>query len=543
MTHRGLASVIEFVRSLATDRVEDLTDTQLLHLFASRHDEDAFSLLVQRHGGMVWGLCERMLPHPDAEDAFQAVFLVLARRAGSIARPHLLANWLYGVAYRTALEARGKETRRRQCERPLVDVPVEPDPGWADLRPVLDAEVSGLPEKYRIPFVLCYLEGRTNEEAARMVGCPAGTIASRLAWARERLRLRLSRRGISLSAALLASLLGQHLSAGVPPATKAAVSMVTGGAVSAGAMRLMEGAMKTMYLSRLRMTGLVAGVMVVIAVAAALPHWSTAEPQQPERAVAPPEPAKPGLKVAEGDHHLVFPVMTDLEHFLVERDSKATKAFIVVDAVPLVREDGTIDIDGIQFEQLKNALKQYRTMPRKSRGNVLIQVVFSGAEPRSSADLLRYALHGFVREEGGFDHVWTMANHRGGPGNDWKQRVEAARESIADGSVEESPVSNKLVKTYPVRTMLSRWMTEGCDCVVHVQQPVDGDTVMRPALVEAIRTSIEALQLSQRTALFITLQFRRSGEQAVEKFVNTEKDRFAESLGFRRIVVQSAYLP
>src|SRR5262249_34111246 len=160
------------------------TDRQLLQRFASGHDETAFTALVGRHGPMVLGVCRRVLHSiHDAEDAFQATFLVLARKAGSVRQPDALGNWLYGVAYRTALEARTRAAKRRARERELAEEPpVEPGGAidWSDLRAVLDGEVNRLPDKYRSPFVLCYLEGRTNEEAARLLRCPKGTILSRL---------------------------------------------------------------------------------------------------------------------------------------------------------------------------------------------------------------------------------------------------------------------------------------------------------------------------------------------------------------------------
>jgi RNA polymerase sigma factor (sigma-70 family) len=193
-----------------TDALGDAAgaDADLLCRFADSRDDGAFEALVRRHGPMVLAVCRRVLGNEaDAEDAFQATFLVLLRKAGSLARPASLACWLHGVAHRTALEARGRGIRRRAKERHLMPAQREestPQEDWADLRAVLDREVSLLPGKYRQAFVLCHVQGRTNEEAARLLGCPKGTIMSRLAWARERLRLRLSRRGIGLLAALLA---------------------------------------------------------------------------------------------------------------------------------------------------------------------------------------------------------------------------------------------------------------------------------------------------------------------------------------------------
>jgi RNA polymerase sigma factor (sigma-70 family) len=185
-----------------------------LQRFAARGDVRAFAAIVDRHGPMVLGVCGRVLDDAnDVEDAFQATFLVLVRKARALARPHLLANWLHGVARRTALAAKTLAARRHRREGEFEDKrqlgPAGGDPEvaaiWADLRPVLDEEIGRLPEKYRAPFVLCYLEGRTNEEAARLIGCPKGTVLSRLSSARARLRTRLTRRGLAPSAALFAA--------------------------------------------------------------------------------------------------------------------------------------------------------------------------------------------------------------------------------------------------------------------------------------------------------------------------------------------------
>jgi RND family efflux transporter MFP subunit len=212
MTNRHAQSLIRFLRQVVgpDGRGRD-ADERLLYRFARERDQAAFAALVARHGPMVLGVCDRVLRDADdVEDAFQATFLVLARKANSLASPHLLAPWLYGVARRTALEARLRAARRRARERPIVDK-ATPDPtaraAWADLRPVLDEEIAHLPERYRVPFVMCYLEGRTNGETARLIGCPEGTVASRLSWARQRLRARLTRRGVTLSAAVLVALL------------------------------------------------------------------------------------------------------------------------------------------------------------------------------------------------------------------------------------------------------------------------------------------------------------------------------------------------
>jgi RNA polymerase sigma factor (sigma-70 family) len=216
---RNPGSLLRFIRRI-TAPGDAAADRQLLERFVFGRDESAFTALVERHGPMVLGVCRRVLNNAhDAEDAFQAAFLVLARKAGSLSRPDALGSWLYGVAYRTALEARARAAQRRARERELAEEPtVDPsgDVVWGDLRPVLDAEINRLPDRYRSPFVLCYLEGRTNEEAARLLRCPKGTILSRLAWARQRLRDRLARRGVALSAAGAAAVFSaEYLSAAV----------------------------------------------------------------------------------------------------------------------------------------------------------------------------------------------------------------------------------------------------------------------------------------------------------------------------------------
>jgi RNA polymerase sigma factor (sigma-70 family) len=180
-----------------------MSDGQLLGRFAELGDPAAFDILVRRHGPMVLSVCRRLLRDDHrAEDACQAVFLVLLRRAASIGRPELLAGWLYGVAVRVALKARAGIARRRAHEQ-RATLGTVPDPtdevSRSDLHALLSAEMEFLPEKYRAPLVLCYWEGKTNEEAARQLGCPTGSMSWRLARGRELLRERLTGRELELS--------------------------------------------------------------------------------------------------------------------------------------------------------------------------------------------------------------------------------------------------------------------------------------------------------------------------------------------------------
>ena len=205
------------------------SDGDLLRQYAERRDETAFAALVRRYGPLVLAVCRRVLGHEqDAEDAFQATFLVLARRACAIREGASMSSWLYRVAYRVARKLQGQQVRREIREREVpktVTDEATPEWVWRDLRPVLDEEVNRLPLKYRLPVILCYLDGKTNEEAARELAWPIGTVASRLTWARERLRARLTRRGVALSAGSLAGGLTAHACrAAVPvPLTEATV--------------------------------------------------------------------------------------------------------------------------------------------------------------------------------------------------------------------------------------------------------------------------------------------------------------------------------
>ena len=241
------------------------TDAQLLARFVADRDEAAFASLVRQHGPMVLGVCRRVLHDlHEAEDAFQATFLVLARKAGSIRKPELLANWLYGVAYRTSLKAKSTAAKRQARERQVVNMTaaVREENSLDDLQLLLDEELSRLPDKYRLPIVLCGLEGKTNEEAARQLGCPRETIATRLARGRERLRLRLTRRGLALSALVLAGEWSASFAAPVSvplmdATIRAGISLAahstTVAGVSATVVSLTEGVLKSMYYAKLKM--------------------------------------------------------------------------------------------------------------------------------------------------------------------------------------------------------------------------------------------------------------------------------------------------
>jgi RNA polymerase sigma factor (sigma-70 family) len=276
-----------------------LTDRQLLDRFLAAQDGDAFAALLYRHGPMVLAVCRRVLGDlHDAEDAFQATFLVLARKAASLHAQRLLGGWLHGVAYRTSLKARTTMARRRARERQaVVQTAAEaPGPEREEMLQLLDQELDRLPEKYRVPVVLCELEGRSRKEAAEQLGIPDGTLSSRLAQAKQRLAERLSRRGVAPTAGALAAVLTQSAaSACVPPsllrATVGAALGVAGrslpaGVVSAQVLTLTEGMMKAMLLSKLKALGAVALVLLAGAGAVGLTYGPALAQSERPRAAA-----------------------------------------------------------------------------------------------------------------------------------------------------------------------------------------------------------------------------------------------------------------
>jgi RNA polymerase sigma factor (sigma-70 family) len=300
MAQLATSSVVRQIAALfQIGSMAGLPDRQLLERYATGGGgptgEAAFAALVARHGPMVLGVCREILgDFQHAEDAFQAVFLVLAREARTIRDPDLLGNWLYGVAIRTARCARRKVARSRRREEgdAMKGVgsgswaPVVPTGPPAD-RPAiareqaeaLHEEVARLPRAFRAPVVLCYFEGLTIDQAARRLRCPAGTLHSRLARAKEKLRIGLARRGVILPAAALAALLApRSVSASVPPllcetTTRAAIafaarSTAAGGALSALAAALAQEVLRTMIIHKLRLVVITALALAAVATGA-----------------------------------------------------------------------------------------------------------------------------------------------------------------------------------------------------------------------------------------------------------------------------------
>jgi RNA polymerase sigma factor (sigma-70 family) len=315
----GPAYLLQHIRRLVTPASPHAaSDAALLGRFIRHRDEDAFAALVARHGGMVLGVCRRLLGDAHvADDAFQAVFLVLARRAASVRPRHALAAWLHGVARRVALGARAAGSRRARRTRPLTADPPAPgrDPldelTARELVIVLHDEVQRLPAVYRLPVILCGLEGKSQEEAARLLGWTSGSVKGRLERGRRRLHARLSRRGLTLAAALAAveasrGAAGTRLSAVLVTATARAALLFAAGRRAVGgtalgrAASLAEAALGRMAWSKgVTFVGLLTAALAIVGAGVLARQALTGKPSAAEDQGAPPpgqleEPARPG---------------------------------------------------------------------------------------------------------------------------------------------------------------------------------------------------------------------------------------------------------
>ena len=266
-------------RTLAAHQTDDAT---LLQAFRTDGDADALDALVRKHASLVYAACRKVLPHSEADDVFQATFLVLMRDARSIRKGQSVGSWLYGVAHRLALQARVGRARRTRIEgRARPPAPAHPDPSWKEACATLHEELDRLPDKYRLPLLLCYLDGKSRDEAAAELGWSLNVVRGHLERGREQLRRRLERRGIGLSAGLVAAVLGNSVTAGSPPA-RLVESALRGvrGRPSAAASALTHG-----VTSMTMLKATVAGLLVLAALAVGL--WPAAQPP-PAGAQAPP---------------------------------------------------------------------------------------------------------------------------------------------------------------------------------------------------------------------------------------------------------------
>ncbi len=309
MTSKALNGVLRRLgRAALLQDGGGLTDAALLDRYVTDRDEAAFAALVRRHGPMVLGVCRRVLRREaDAEDAFQATFLVLVRKAHTVVPRGMVGNWLYGVAHNTARKARAMSAKRRVKETAAGTAKAAAAEGgaWREVQALLDEELSRLPDRYRVPVVLCELEGKTIKEAAAQLGWPQGTVATRLSRGRTMLGKRLARHGLPL-AALAAAFSEAVASAGVPgplerstvqAASHFAAGRAAAGLVSARAAALTDGVLKSMLLHKLKIaTVLLAGLALVLGLTARAPR--ALGQRGDERPAAKPAANPPGAAPA-----------------------------------------------------------------------------------------------------------------------------------------------------------------------------------------------------------------------------------------------------
>jgi RNA polymerase sigma factor (sigma-70 family) len=307
MAGSSVESVLHHLHHLLESGGEPPDDRRLLQRFVTQRDQEAFAELVTRHGPLVFGMCRRVLRDlHDAEDVFQATFLVLARKAATIRKPESLSCFLHGVAYRLAIKARAEADRRRRHERRASGTgeTEDADLSWREVRALIDEELQRLPLTMRMPLVLCYLEGQTQDEAARRLGWSRGTLKRRLERGRDRLRIRLSRRGVTLGASLFAVALTESASRGAVPASLRTTAVQAGMQFTLGdttafavtrAARLAKGALQTMLTTKLKIGAMLMVLLGCAATAAGLVSRQTPAADQPKNrteAVAPQRTAE-----------------------------------------------------------------------------------------------------------------------------------------------------------------------------------------------------------------------------------------------------------
>src|SRR5579883_271538 len=296
MTTSALAAVIHHLGHMAENTSDArLTDRQLLENYLTCRDESAFAVLVRRHGRLVLSACRRVLTdESDVEDAFQATFLVLHRKASSVRWQASIGNWLFGVAHRIAVQARGNALRRRRRESEASRECQRPEQEPADLS--WHEELNRLPDKYRLPLMLCYLDGKTREDAAQTLNCSTGSIKGRLERGRELLRSRLIRRGVTLSGALLAALVDAPPARSATPAlVRATLNAAKTGAYRSSVTALMNAAAPALWTGKAR---LAIGALLMVSLLAA-GGGSTLDPSN----AAPEVPAAPHVERHQSPLH------------------------------------------------------------------------------------------------------------------------------------------------------------------------------------------------------------------------------------------------
>jgi RNA polymerase sigma factor (sigma-70 family) len=501
------------IRRLSAAGGDEPADAELLARFVADRDAAAFELLVWRHAALVLRACRAVLrDHHAAEDAAQATFLALARQASAV-RGGTVAEWLFRVARRVAGRAARRDTpldidldQFPAAERP------EPD---TDAAAVLHEELARLPERYRLPVLLCFFEGRTHAEAARVLGWPVGTVAGRLARAKSRLAAALTRRGVTLAIPVIV----------VPPAfarTTAAV-VCRGAPASPTVLALARQEVRMTTATKLfRVTALVtacAGMTLGV--------WAAPRPQPPADAKKPAEVPRRIVPVVEKSF-AVAPVTTDLQRRMVHT-GPPTVAVVFLNGEVVLPPRGRLDLDALDLDMIERSLRVYPA--DKSRS-----VFFMTCHPllaeydKKAEKVLRYGLEGLGRSLG-FGAARAFQSF-GVSDADWDKYIAPLRENKG-GELNEPATGDERAKAYPIRTPLGRMLTGVGDCVVDVIPQLDAaaeDWV--PAAVEkSVHEAIKLLAVPKGGKARFLFHINGDRDNNVHDRVRTLAKKWAEEHG------------
>jgi RNA polymerase sigma factor (sigma-70 family) len=568
-----------------------LSDGQLLERFAGRrntdadHAEAAFASLVARHGRMVRRVCRSLLADPhDAEDVFQAVFLVLARRAGSIRRPELLGNWLYGTAHRTARKLKVRSARRVKHEATqaaMAGARIATDAAIVERQAIrreevqlVHEELARLPDVCRAAVVLCELEGHSYEEAARRLRCSERTVRRHLSRARDLLRNRLTRRGLAPTATaglLTTALAPEPASAAIPQIAVAAVAraatrFAAGQAAAGTVTTVAEGAITTMFIAKLKGIALAIGAMTAVVSGAVLlaqsghpgSNWerrkastsadfdddgqrdalrevvgranssSHAARIRGDLAAQKPkaEPA-PERSVRRGPNHVLFAIKTDLQRRLIP-DPDHADTYLFLNGPGLI-SDGVVNTAAFKLILLHVTRHQARA------AKVYVRVFFDRSAHAQTYRPFQEALKALgpaLRIQ-----AIQMTGEWRNDQVTWQSRIADIDDKAIDPAGEtEAGVGNETVRVYSIRTALSRFLIGDSDGVV--VDFLKSASPNRPEIATAVASSIAKLELNQKGHIFFRVP-HDSFPPAAPDFAAHERgfqdwDRLARSLGFAK---------
>lgn len=576
MANQSLNLLLRYLRHLAKAPGDSQTpDQELVERFLQQRDQSAFEALVRRHGALVYKVARRLLhQEQDAEDVFQATFLTLARKASSLRKPGSVASWLHGVAHRLALQMRAAGINRSAHESrvavrrtdQLAEITVR------EAQELLDDELRCLSAKYRAPLVLCYLEGATRDEAARQLHLSLATLKRRLERGRELLRIRLEHRGLTVASALSGLLLTESAAQTAVPGPLVASTVqaalliaadkpLVAGLVSTKAATLMEGMVRLMWITKLRIVALYIAIAVAATGTGLIAHraWAskspaakteqglpfpgkdTANQEAVRKDQVPSHQSGESIKVSEGKNYFLSPITTELQRSLLPPHYQPALAYVILDGAALVHGNGTIDAAGLDWEALRKTLGSAKG--RKDAVAVFHPIFQHSFPPDNARDVAEWALVGFGYSLG-FGKAYLTISYN--PGFNWNEtRAAIAAKMMGTPDAPEPMTGNSAVHVYPVQTFLSRYLTGNADCVVRIVAPFKGPSadILEPEVDKSIRTYVSKLELKEKGTVEFRLGYKEGAREAVERFELNTSIKLAHELGFKNRLVTSSPEP